>query len=283
MKKILILLSGLLSAITTFGQAGVPPGILARGFATNGAFQLQVNGGQPLQIEYSTNLSTWTPLEKGSDRFVDAGSANSEWRFYRAKTASGAFVSNVVGFIRVPVEPGKVAVVATPFESSIHLDKPAVRKIVFGTETPSVQFYLTENGKQTAYTWDEFDNKWNPAPPPIPAGAGFMVRNTGKERIYVKFGGELPQGALKRPIPQGENFISAIVPKPGPLNEAAGVPAIEGAQLKIWNEQKQAYDTSKFNKQTGHWEPSLHYTPGRAILAKFPREAAQSATFNPVH
>jgi hypothetical protein len=283
MKKILLLLSGLLSAISIFGQGAVSAGITARGFTTNGAFQLQVNGGAPLQIDYSTNLTTWTPLEKGSDRFVDKSSANSEWRFYRAKTAGGAFAPDVIGFVRVPIEPGKSALVGSPFGVDIHLDKPAVRKIVFGSETPPVMFYLMENGKQTTYNWDEFANNWSPTPPPIPAGTGFMVRNTGKDRIFVTFGGELRQGALKRPIPQGDSYLAAIVPKPGPVNEAVGAPAIEGAHLHVWNEQKQAYDASTFNKQTGHWEPSLQYKPGRAVEAKFPHAAAQSATFNATH
>ena len=59
-----------------------------------------------MEIEFSTNLTTWTALEKGSERFVDTSSVKSEWRFYRAKTASGAFAPDVIGFIRVPVEPG---------------------------------------------------------------------------------------------------------------------------------------------------------------------------------
>src|SRR5262245_22083238 len=114
MKKILFLLSGLLCAISTFGQANVPPGITVRGFATNGAFQLQINGGQPLEIEYSTNLTTWAPLEKASQHFVDGAAVHSEWRFYRAKTAGGAFTSDVVGYIKVPIEPGKMVLVGSP-------------------------------------------------------------------------------------------------------------------------------------------------------------------------
>jgi hypothetical protein len=280
MKRILFLLSGLLSAISVFAQASVPAGITARGFATNGAFQLQINGGQPLEIEYSTNLTTWTPLEKAAQHFADTAAVHSEWRFYRAKTAGGGFAPDVVGFIKVPIEPGKMVLVGSPFEGNIHLDKPAVRKAVFGTETPSVQFYLMENGKQTTYNWDEFANNWSPTPPPIPAGTGFMVRNTGKDRIFVRFGGELKQGALKRPIAQGDSYIVPLVPKPGPLQQAVAVPGLDGAQLHVWNEQKQAYDTSSFNKEKGHWEPALQYKPGRAVEAKLPHAAAQAATFN---
>ena len=107
-----------------------------------------------------------------------------------------------------------------------------------------------------------------------------MVRNTGKDRIFVTFGGEVRQGALKRPIAQGDSYLAAIVPKPGPLNEAIGAAGVDGAQLHPWNEQKQAYDGSTFNKQTGHWEPALQYKPGRAVAAKFPHAASQNAAFS---
>lgn len=279
MKTTLLFLSGLLSTIGVFGQGNVPAGMAARGFATNGAFQLQVNGGQPLQIEYSTNFTTWAPLEKASERFVDAASANSDWRFYRAKTSGGSFAEDVIGYIKVPIEPGKKALVGSPFQGSIHLDKPAVRKMMFGTETPSVQVYLMDNGRHTTCSWDEFSNNWSQTPPPIPAGTGFIVENTGKDRIFVRFGGELAHGALKRPISQGESYIVPLVPKPGPLRGALAVPGLDGAQLHVWNEQRQAYETSSYNKQTGHWEPALQYKPGRAVVAKFPHATTQTANF----
>ncbi len=281
MKKILLLLPGLLFSLSAFGQPGVSAGLVASGFTPAGAFQFRVNGG-PLQIEYSTNLTSWAALENGTDKVTDPSSTNSEWRFYRAKTSNGAYASNVIGFIRIPVDAGKVAVVASPFEGTIHLDKPAVIKTVFGSAAPTVQLSLTTNGKQTAYTWDEFGNNFAPAPPPIALGTGFMVRNTGKDRIYVHFGGELPQGALKRPIPQGETLIGALVPKPGPVQNAVGAANLDGAQLMIWDEQKQAYQTTTYEKQAGRWEPALHYKPGRAIYCKYP-EASFQTTFSATH
>src|SRR5207253_6519473 len=124
-------------------------------------FEIQVEGGAPMQIEYSTNLTTWTFLNNARDNLLDRAATNSEWRYYRALGTS-----NVIGFIRIPVEPGKQVQVDTPFHLDIHLDKPGVRKAVFGSETPPVQFFLMQNGKQTAYTYDEFDKKWTPTPPP---------------------------------------------------------------------------------------------------------------------
>src|SRR5207253_2949961 len=111
-----------------------------------------------------------------------------------------------------------------------------VRKAVFGTETPPVQFFIMKNGKQTAYTYDEFAKNWSPTPPSISWGEGFSVRNEGKERLYVRFWGQVPQGNLKHSIPKGESMIGAIVPKPGPVHEAAGAHGTEGAQLMIWDE-----------------------------------------------
>ena len=76
-------------------------------------------------------------------------------------------------------------------------------------------------------------------------------------------------------------MVGALVPKPGPVHDAVGAHGVEGAQLMLWDEQKQAYQTSTFNKSTGRWDPPLHYKPGRAVVAKYPEASTQAATLLP--
>ncbi len=280
MKTIRLLFGGLLSAFTCFAQLGIAPGILPSGFAPNGAFQLHVNSG-PLQIEYSSDLNNWTTLTSGSDRIADEGSTNAPWRFYRAKKGT-AFTSNVVGYVHIMIEPGKMAVLASPFKATLHLDRPSVRKIILGSENPSVQISLSSEGKMTAYTFDELDNKFTPEIPPIAWGTGFMVRNTGKAPLHVTLGGELPLGELKRQGPKAEGLVGPLVPKPGPVHEAFGVTGVEGSQILVWNEAKQSYQTNSFNAQTGRWIPPLDYKPGRGVILKGSHPTLQ-AHFSPIH
>src|ERR1051325_950415 len=149
-------------------------GLSSGGFGPQGALQLHVQGAQ-LQIEYSTNLAHWVPLSSGRGTVLDAGATNSEWRFYRGRESNSNFVSNIVGYVRVSVPPGKLAVLASPFSAPVRLTQPAELTAILGTATPPAQVYLAKGGKQTAYTFDELDNKFQPPVPEIPWGTGFIV------------------------------------------------------------------------------------------------------------
>jgi hypothetical protein len=107
MKRLTFVLAVSMSCAFCWAQ-----GLTSGGFTSSGAFQLQIQGG-PLQVEYSTNLTTWQPDASARGTIIDAGSTNSEWRFYRARSGD-KFAPNVIGFVRVPVEPGRMAVVASP-------------------------------------------------------------------------------------------------------------------------------------------------------------------------
>jgi hypothetical protein len=161
----------------------------------------------------------------------------------------------------------------------VRLNQPAARKAILGNETPAVQIILMKDGRQNAHTFDDLDNNWTPALPDIPPGTGFIVRNNGKEKLHVAFTGELAQGSLKRAIPQGDALVGPLVPKPGPVHDALGAVPIDGAQILVWNEQNQAYQTSTFDRQASRWIPSLNYKPGRGMLVKYP-EAAFQANFS---
>jgi len=269
-KPFTVFLVGLAATCSCFAQGAFKSG----GFAPSGAFQLHTDGG-PMEVESSTNLSAWTPQVSGRGTLLDASSTNAEWRFYRAKSGN-AFVSNIVGFVRVPIQQNKMVLVASPFTEPLRLDQPNVRTAVFGSANPPVQVSMMQNGKLTAYTFDDLDNNWSPAIPVIAPGTAFFVRGGVKGGMNVTFSGELPQGTIKRAIPQGETIFAPLVPRPGPVQDALGALPIDGAQIQVWNEQNQAYQTSTFDKQMNRWVPSLSYKPGRGVSVKFPEPMFQT-------
>jgi hypothetical protein len=66
--------------------------LAARGWQTNGHFGLRIHGGQgqPVEVQSSTNLSTWTSLGQqlpasNSFDFEDSTSTPATWRYYRLR------------------------------------------------------------------------------------------------------------------------------------------------------------------------------------------------------
>jgi hypothetical protein len=274
MKTFILISVGLIPQLSVFAQGPLS----ARGFTPAGAFQLEVRGG-PLQVEYTTNLSSWLPLAGGRGTITDPASTNSEFRVYRARSGQ-SFVSNVVGYARVVIPPGKVVAVASPFMAPLRLNQPAGMIAVFGTATPIAAIDLQREGKLATHSFDDLENTWIPPLPEIPWGTGFFVRGGPQAPLTVTFMGELPHGELTRAIPTEESLMGPLVPKPGPVQDALGAVPMDGAEIKVWNEEAQKYETSRFDGSSGRWVPTLSYRPGRALNVKWP-EVAFKKRFTP--
>ncbi|MFO1501148.1 MAG: hypothetical protein U1G07_22620, partial [Verrucomicrobiota bacterium] len=183
------------------------------GFTGNGAFQVTTAGAADLEV--STNLQTWTKLATVAQEMTldDVGSRQSEWRFYRNR--AGATNSPIIGYIKVTLPPGKMAILGNCFDRPLRLDSADGRMSVFGAVNPTVKVSLYTNGNFTASTADPSSGNWTPALRPIAYREGFSVENIGAKPITLRLHGEVRAGQMNMNSPAGPSLVVSPVPLMG--------------------------------------------------------------------
>lgn len=179
-----------------------------------------------------------------------------------ALSAAGAATSmaqvysvNAVGYVNKTIPAGKLALISNPLtaaDNSISaLFKPAA---VNGMQV----FKYNGTGFDTA-TYDDIDAAFLPAANAaltVVPGEGVFVRNPGTADLTITFVGEVPQGALKNPLPAGLSIRSSQVPQRGTPAEL-GLVGANGDQVFSWDIANQRFDTSTFDDIDNAWGPAL--------------------------
>jgi hypothetical protein len=246
------------------------PRLEGHGF-TNGVFHITSSGAT--EVEVSHDLEVWTKLATVSQQkhtVDDPASRQPGWRFYRAREA-GAIGSNVIGYVKVIIPPGKKAILGNPFVSQVRLDSPAFRHTVFGASNPPVKVSLYVNGNFVPHTLDKATGAWSPSLGPIRSREGFAVENLGTTPLQVNMSGPLQLGVIQVGVPAGSSLFVPSVPQPGPIADVVGIPGKDGMQIDWFNEETQSYQVSTFDTLSHGWTPKLpEYKPGRAFIVKAP-------------
>jgi hypothetical protein len=90
----------------------------------------------------------------------------------------------------------------------------------------------------------------------MPGEGVFVQLPTGTPDTTVTFVGEVPQGQLNNPLPQGLSIRSSMVPQAGNANELL-FPKEVGDQIFKFNETTQQYTTFTVDEFSGDWSPSV--------------------------
>jgi hypothetical protein len=175
---------------------------------------------------------------------------------------------NAVGYVNTDLAPG-FNLISNP------LDNKTGNTIqnLFGTGLNPVPDGLT------VYHWDpvtdnyviaaysDFLGGWDPeasAATVIAPGNGVFVFNPGTANARVTFVGEVPQGPLVNPMPQGFSIKASQVPQSGTVGTVLGYVPADGDVFFKWNTTSKSYDSWVFSDFLGGWdrngqaeEPSL--------------------------
>jgi hypothetical protein len=244
--------------------------LAGHGFTSTGVFHINTSGAA--KVEVSTNLESWTELANVSQELnlEDSASRRPGWRFYRAHDSRGVG-SNVVGYVKLSIPPGKMAILGNPFAVLLRLDSPEQRHELFGLTNPAVKISLYTNGNFVAHTLDKTTGTWSPPLRPIRSQEGFAVENLGSSPLQVKMSGQVRLGVFNVSLPSGASLFVPPVPQPGPVANVVGIPGKDGMQIDWFNEETQTHQVSTFDSLSNGWMPKLpDYKPGRAFLVKSP-------------
>jgi hypothetical protein len=277
MKNLVLSLLAATVTATLTSSAAAQAQLTAHGFSDPGAFRLMLSGAA--DVEASTDLQSWSHFASLTQAtgLDDLASRQMPHRFYRLRGTQ-----TVIGYVKVTVPPGKVALVGDSFGTAIRFDTPESRLAVFGATNPPIKVSLYTNGNFVAHSFDPATGAWNPQIRPIRPQEGFAVQNTGSAPITVRMSGPVRMDRVQRNIPAGGAAIASPYPNVGPTTQLAEVVAPDGAQVLWFDEQKQAYQTSTFDtlEKPGHWEPKLpNLQPGRAVVLKSPQPVSLTNTF----
>lgn len=254
--------------------------LTSHGFTDPGAFRLMLSGAA--DVEASTDLQSWSHFATLTQAtgLDDLASRQMPHRFYRLRGTS-----TVIGYVKVTIPPGKVALVGDSFGSVVRFDTPESRLAVFGSTNPAAKVSIYTNGNFAAHSFDAASGAWNPPLRPIRPQEGFAVQNTGSAPMTMRMSGPVRMDRVQRTIPAGGAAIASPYPNMGPTAQLMDYVAPDGAQVLWFDEQKQTYQASTFDtlEKPGHWEPKLPtLQPGRAVVLKSPQPLSLTNTFQAV-
>ena len=280
MKTLMVLLTTIATLTLSAVPAAAQTQFTSQGFNDRGAFQMTLSA--PGDVEASTNLQSWTKLASLSQpgQLGDVAAQQLNWRFYRLPTG-GPGRSNLIGFVRITIPRGGMAMLGNLFASPLRLDTPEGRNQVFGSTNPPVKVSLYGNGAFIPHTLDRNTGIWTPALRPIQGREGFLVENIGSRPLTVRLSGVVPQGQLRMSVAAGASLVVPPVPQAEPVALVLGMPAKDGMQIDYFNEETQRHMVSTFDALDGAWIPKLpEYQPGRSVIIKSPDPVNWSKTFS---
>lgn len=163
------------------------------------------------------------------------------------------FSVNAVGYVNTTLKPG-FNLVANPLQAADNSVAALFRNV-----TPSIPgglkifaFDTATGGFAPAVTWRgaPFNRFESPDPnsltKQVPVGEGAFVFNPGTTDLTVTFVGEVRQGQLDNPIPQGFSIKANMVPQAGKPTDFGTFPGAGGDKFFKFNTTTGGYDTWTF-------------------------------------
>jgi len=147
--------------------------------------------------------------------------------------AQQVFSVNAVGFVNVDVPRG-LSMIANPLVAPTNTIAALFSSAADGT---TIYKY---NGTQFSINTFDLGEWGNPNDTLVP-GEGAFIRNTSQAAFQVTFVGEVKQGALTHPIPQGLSIQSSEVPQSAKVAADLGFPATDGDTIYQYDNAAGAY------------------------------------------
>jgi hypothetical protein len=140
-------------------------------------------------------------------------------------SAQNVYSLNVVGYHTVTMKPG-----FTMFANQLEAPNMTLAALI-PDAPPGANFYkFTTGAGWTPYTFDDLDG-WLPnGDVTLAPGEGGFFRNPTASDVTVTFVGEVKQGELTNPLPEGYSVRSSIVPQAGTAT-SLGIPAAPGDNI----------------------------------------------------
>jgi hypothetical protein len=147
--------------------------------------------------------------------------------------AQQVFSVNAVGFVNVDVPKG-LSMIANPLKAATN-----TIAALFATAPDGTTIYKYDGASFSINTFDL--GEWGRPDDTLIPGEGAFIRNTSTAAFQVTFVGEVSQGALTHPIPQGLSIQSSEVPQSAKVATDLAFPATDGDTIYQYDNAAGAY------------------------------------------
>jgi hypothetical protein len=159
---------------------------------------------------------------------------------------------NVVGYVNVTLQPG-YNLIANPLSTTSN----TIADLIPGVDGMAVFKFV--NGSYESANYVELIGGWDNPGITLSPGEGAFVFLPGTTDTTVTFVGEVMEGSLSNPIPQGLSMKSSMVPQAGALS-ALGYPTQDGDTVYKYDAAGQTYITANYLELIGGWDSGAEPT-----------------------
>ncbi|MGV3772055.1 MAG: hypothetical protein ACO1QB_04075 [Verrucomicrobiales bacterium] len=181
-----------------------------------------------------------------------------------ATSMAQVYSVNAVGYVNTTLKPGynlisNPLIAANNTIGSLFQGVPNLTQVskFVKTEANPTGSFVTGTYSTILGRWNSTDANF--ANMTLVPGEGVFVRNPGTTDLTVTFVGEVPQGTLSTPLPQGLSIVSSQVPQSGTATDL-GLPVANLDQVHQWdpaaNGGAGGYRTSTYSTILNGWSGS---------------------------
>ncbi len=235
--------------------------------ASSGHMVITWNGKGVLKKASSVN-GHFKPVRHGDGQYIvqpDENVAMFRLEGTSPQDETNLFSLNVVGYVNVRCPPG-LSLIANPLKYELTNDVIGHLWTVAPDGLQAFKYGANENYEVS--TFDGLSQTWSNPEMDISTGIGFYVQNPTSLTITQTFVGEVLQGVLVNPLPEGFSTKGALVPQAGSINSVHLIPGEPGDQLSIYINNLQGggdYILSTFSGTDNAWMPDLIINPGQGF------------------
>jgi hypothetical protein len=179
-----------------------------------------------------------------------------------AVTASAQVYSvNAVGYVQETLMPG-FNLVANPLDASNNGGNVVSNLFTSVPDGTTVYTYDPSTSAYSISTYSSggpFGAGWSTPDMTVAPGGGAFVYVPGTDNVTVTFVGEVEQGQLSNPLPQGFAIASSMVPQAGAVSTDLGYPAADGDTIYTFDASTQGYSVYTYSSGGpfgAGWSPS---------------------------
>jgi hypothetical protein len=194
-------------------------------------------------------------------------------------TASAqVFSVNAVGYINVTVPPG-----FTLIANQLNNGNNTLAEVIPNAPDATIIYKWTGTGWNIA-GFDEIvpgEGEWDTPNLTLAPGEGAWIRNTSDQPFTLTFVGEVPQGNLSNPFPQGFSIRSSEVPQAGLLSTDLGFVPSGDSTIYQWRDGGwviRGYD--EIEPGVGEWVQEPNVNVGEAFWLNSGGAGTWTRTFN---
>lgn len=189
---------------------------------------------------------------------------------------------NAVGYVNTTLVPG-FNLVSNPLNNTLGNNiQNLFGTGIQGTIPNGLTVYILETNGYRLTTFNAELQRFEPesvAAEQMPPGRGFFVYNPGPT-LTITFVGEILQGVLSLPLPEGFSIVGSMVPWTKSLDQM-GFPGGFGDYVYYFNPVTQQFEVGIFDDLDGSWLPRLRpVQTGEAFIVFKRKPAVWTLTFS---